>query len=281
VIVFDPAEEAPPSEATASADVAEVIARGRLRPVYQPIIELATGAVLGVEGLIRPTSETRFADPASLFAAAEASGRLAALDLACVETIVAGAGRLPAGQFLSVNLSPRTIESGDFSTQSLVSMLVRHRFAPERLVVELTEHQPIVDPGRVRRKLDACRTAGIRFAADDIGAGNAGLRLLAEIRFDILKVDLSLVRRSALGAPSSAVMSSVVELAARTGALVIAEGVEDEAEPARLAALGIHAAQGYYFGRPGPLLADAPEPEVAGTMGAWRRSLGLPTAAGS
>src|SRR5918992_2123636 len=73
VVVFDPAEETGTSDASTSADVAEVIARGQLRAVYQPIVSLGNGAVLGVEGLIRPTSETRFADPVSLFAAAEAS----------------------------------------------------------------------------------------------------------------------------------------------------------------------------------------------------------------
>ena len=59
----------------------------------------------------------------------------------------------------------------------------------------------------MREKLDACRRAGIRLAADDLGAGNAGLRLLSELRFDVLKVDLSLVQRSAAGGPSSEVVA--------------------------------------------------------------------------
>lgn len=280
--VFDPAVAVIQTDDTASAAVAEVIARGQLRPVYQPIVELMGGAVLGVEGLIRPTGATPFTDPAGLFAAAEASGRLTALDLACVDTIVAGAVKLPANQFLSVNMSPRTIEAGEFSAPALLAILARHGFPPERLVVELTEHQPLLDPDRVRRKLEACRTAGIRFAADDIGAGNAGLRLLAEIRFDVLKVDLSLVQRSAPGAPSSAVVSSVIELAARTGALVIAEGVEHPLELAQLTALGVRAAQGYYLGRPGPLVVDADaRSDALITLGSWRQSIGLPTSVGS
>ncbi|MGH2357940.1 MAG: EAL domain-containing protein [Candidatus Limnocylindria bacterium] len=282
VVVFEPTAEAAPIQDGASTAIADVIARGQLRPVYQPIVELASGAVLGVEGLIRPASTTPFTDPAGLFAAADASGRLTALDLACVETIVAGASRLPGNQFLSVNLSPRTFEAPEFSAQSLMAILIRHRFAPERLIVELTEQQPITDADRARRKIEACRSAGIRFAADDIGAGNAGLRLLAQIRFDVLKVDLSLVQRSAPGAPSSAVLSSVVDLAARTGALVVAEGVEHQSEVSQLAALGVRAAQGFYLGRPGPLLApDAPDAAVGASMSAWRQTIGLPTAAGS
>jgi diguanylate cyclase (GGDEF)-like protein len=281
VAVFDPSIETGPADEAASAAVAEVIARGQLHPVYQPIVEVSSGKVLGVEGLIRPGTATRFEGPAALFAAAEASGRLTTLDLACVEIIVAGARRLAPNQFLSVNLSPRTIEAGEFSTTALLAILARHRFPPERLVLELTENQPLLHPERVRRKIEACRAAGVRFAADDLGAGNAGLRLLAEIRFDVLKVDLSLVQRSAPGAPSRAVVLSVVELAARTSALVVAEGVERQVELTQLAELGVGAAQGYYLGRPGPLIeAETTEQDLLGPMSAWRQSIGLPTAVG-
>jgi diguanylate cyclase (GGDEF)-like protein len=280
VAIYDPTAEAPLSDESAWAAIAEVIARGQLRPVYQPIVDLTTGRVLGVEGLIRPSGTIAFDGPASLFAAAEASGRLTALDLACMETIVAGARRLPADQFLSVNLSPQTVEAGEFNANAVLAVLARHRLAPERLVIELTEHQPLVNPDRVRRKLEACRTAGIRFAADDIGAGNAGLRLLAEIRFEVLKIDLSLVRGSAPGALPSAVVGSVIDLASRTGALVVAEGVEHQAELAQLSALGVSAAQGFYFGRPGPLVvADETPADAAGSISAWRQSIGLPSPA--
>jgi EAL domain-containing protein (putative c-di-GMP-specific phosphodiesterase class I) len=126
-----------------------------------------------------------------------------------------------------------------------------------------------------------CRRAGVRFAADDVGAGNAGLRLLAEISFEIIKVDLGLVQRSASGGPSSAVLGSVVELASRTGALVIAEGVEEAAQLPQLTAMGIGVGQGYHLGRPGPLMITAAGPAaaepVAAGMAAWRASIGLPT----
>lgn len=279
IVVFDPASSAGPGDFEAtSSGVVDVIARGRLRPVYQPIVELATGRVLGVEGLIRPVPPAPFANPAELFAAAEASGRLTALDLACVEAIVAGATTLPSDQFLSLNLSPPTVEAPEFSAATLLGILARHGFPPTRLVVELTEHQVIHDPERVRARLATCRAAGVRFAADDIGAGNAGLRLLAEISFEVLKVDLSLVRRSATGGPSNAVLGSVVELASRTGALVIAEGIEHAAQLAPLTVMGIQAGQGYHLGRPGPLHgSDTGGEPVAIGVDAWRASIGLPS----
>ncbi len=294
VIVFDPNEEVAATAAGTSAAIADVIARGLLRPVYQPVIDLASGATLGYEGLIRPVAPAPYRDPASLFAAAEKSGHVVALDMACIEAIVSGARNLPVDFFLSVNLSPRTVEAPEFSTASMLNVLARHGFAPDRLVIELTEHQPIADIESVRLKLETCRRAGMRLAADDLGAGNAGLRLLSDLRFDIVKVDLGLVQRSSPGAPSSAVVESIVAFAARTGALVIGEGVEHEEQVDQLTRLGVTAAQGYLFSRPGPLpdwgAAGAPDPAAAGPaagdhlvfaddMDAWRKSIGLATPA--
>lgn len=288
VVVFDASDvqvEAG-ADSGAAAAIAEVIARGQLRPVYQPIVELGSFTILGYEGLIRPVSPAPFADPAGLFEAAGASGHLVALDMTCIETIVAGARNLPGQAFLSVNITPGTVESPEFTTGGLLSILARHEFPPHRLVLELTEHEPIADVARARAKLETCQRAGIGLAADDVGVGNAGLRLLSEFRFDVVKIDLSLVQRSAPGAPSSAVVGSVVSFAAQTGALVVGEGVEHQEQVAQLANLGVRAGQGFFFGRPGAMPshgslelgaygvnADA----VAQPMVDWRQSIGLPT----
>ena len=117
-------------------------------------MELKTGALLGVEGLIRPISPAPFADPNSLFAAAATSGHLLSLELACVETIVAGAAGLTRGPFLSVNLSPATLEAPEFSTAAMLNILARHSFPPERLVIELTEQQAVNDIEKLRLKLE-------------------------------------------------------------------------------------------------------------------------------
>jgi diguanylate cyclase (GGDEF)-like protein len=288
VTVFDASEVAIDSMggSRSSAAIAEVIARGQLRPVYQPIVELGSFTVLGYEGLIRPVSPAPFADPAALFAAAASSGQLVALDMTCIETIVAGARHLPSQLFLSVNISPGTVESPEFTTAGLLSILARHQFPASRLVLELTEREPLADVARARTKLETCQRAGIGLALDDLGVGNAGLRLLSELRFDVVKVDLSLVQRSAPGAPSSAVVGSVVSFAEQTGALVIGEGVEHQEQVAQLANLGVRAGQGFFFGRPAdldhqPSLEmggyDLNPGSVAQPMADWRQSIGLPT----
>lgn len=290
VVLFDPASAVVAPDDSSGEAIAEVIARGQLSPVYQPIVELDGTTIMGQEGLIRPVPPAPFADPTTLFAAAADSGHLVALDLACIETIVAGAAGLPPDQFLSVNISPRTVEAPEFTTAALLSVLARHGFRPEHLVLELTEREALTDVDRVRAKLETCRRAGIRLAADDLGVGNSGLRLLSELRFDLLKVDLSLVQRTAPGAPSAAVVSSVVAFAGRTGALVIGEGVERAEEVVQLMGLGVRAGQGYLFGRPGALVTKSnltidddgrPGGELPAPMLAWRQSIGLPTSATS
>jgi diguanylate cyclase (GGDEF)-like protein len=285
IVMFEPSMEASDPSGPSVSAVAEVIARGQLQAVYQPIVAIPDGHVIGVEGLIRPLPPAPFATPAQLFAAAEAGGNVTNLDLACVDTIVAGARGLPAEQFLTINLMPSTLEASEFSSGALLAILARHEFEPDRLIIELTEREPLNDLDRARSRMDAFRRAGVRFAADDIGAGNAGLRLLSEIEFDILKVDLSLVHRSESERPSNAVLGSVVELASRTGALVVAEGIERSAQMGPLLRLGITAGQGFFLGRPGPLeQAVAPVPAMTATapaealagVAAWRQSIGLP-----
>ena len=298
VVVFDPLSASEEAVAEGSAgEVAAVIAQRLLRPVYQPIIDLVGTRQIGMEGLIRPTAPAPFANPGTLFAAARASGHVLELDLVCVDIIVGGARAIEPDQFLAVNLSPAAVQAPDFSAAALVAILARHDFPPERVVLELTEREEIADLAVVRERLEACRRAGMRLSADDVGAGNSGLRLLSELQFDFIKVDLSLVQRSPTSAASSAVIESVVALASRTGALVVGEGVEETAHLAKLGALGVTAAQGYLLGRPEPLAPVSPRaafgvvapsaneaatasmaPDIASPMSSWRQSIGLPAA---
>ena len=106
------------------------------------------------------------------------------------------------------------------------------------------------DMDRLIRAVDACRAAGMRVAADDVGAGNAGLRLLSQIRFDIVKIDLSLIHGGTVRATSHEVVQTLKDLADRWGALVIAEGIETAEQLEFVRSLEIRAGQGYLLGMP-------------------------------
>jgi len=233
-----------------SAAIARVVSERLLRAVYQPIVDLTTGRVVGFEGLIRPMPESGFADPSSMFVAAETVGRTVELDYACISAVVAGAQSMSVDQLLTLNISPRTVEAPHFSADALLIVLARHGIDPGRVVVELTEREKVEDSTRLQANLSALQRAGVRIAADDVGAGNAGLRLLSQIRFDIVKVDLSLVQEGAERDSSRAVLRSLRDLANRWGASVIAEGLETVSQLRMVRELGMAAGQGYLLGRP-------------------------------
>jgi diguanylate cyclase (GGDEF)-like protein len=233
-----------------SALVARVAATGAIRAVFQPIYDLVTGVPRGYEGLVRPLPNSGFNDPGTMFAAAEATGRTAELDIACMNSVMEAASRLRLPGSLTVNLSPRTLEMDEFSINAFLRMIVRHGLDPRRIVLELTEREAVENIDRLRGAVEACRVAGIRVAADDVGAGNAGLRLLSQLRFDIVKIDLSLVQGGAGQNQSLEIVRTLRDLADRWGALVVAEGIETPAQLAVVRSLGIGAGQGYLLGRP-------------------------------
>ncbi len=253
-----------------SAAIAKVVTDRLVRPVYQPIVDLTTGRVIGFEGLSRPTAESGFADPGSMFSAAEAVGRTVELDLSCLHAVVAGARHMPVDQMLSINISPRTLEAPHFSADALMALLARYAIAPDRVVVELTDREKVEALNRLQANLGALQRHGLRIAADDVGAGNAGLRLLSQMRFDIVKVDLSLVQEGTERDSSRAVLRSLRELAARWQAYVIAEGLETASQLRMVRELGITAGQGYLLGRPmsepNLLTVDLAALEAGGTV---------------
>jgi EAL domain-containing protein (putative c-di-GMP-specific phosphodiesterase class I) len=219
--------------------------------VYQPIFDLASGEVVGFEGLVRPVPGSEFRDATSLFTAAEVAERTVELDMLAIETIVAGVGDGLAARYLSVNVSPRSLEI-DFPVAALVTLLQQHGLGPDRIVLELTEREAVEDIDALRANLDRCRDAGFRIAADDVGAGNAGLRLLSEIVFDIVKIDLSLVQGGVLRDPAIAVLRGIQSMAAQSNASVVAEGIETVEQLEAIRRLSISSGQGYLLAVPAP-----------------------------
>ncbi|HSG84718.1 MAG TPA: EAL domain-containing protein [Candidatus Limnocylindrales bacterium] len=238
--------------------VAEVVASHAMRPVYQAIFDVASGRPIAYEGLVRPDPSTGFTDASAMFTAAEAVGRTVELDLAAIEVVAAGAGTVPADSHLAINVSPRTIEAPDFSPMDVIAILARHGLASGQVVIEITEREPVSDIAKLQRNLEACQAVGFRTAIDDVGAGNAGLGLLSQIRFDIVKIDLSLVQRGLLGEVGESVLRALRGLADRWGATVVAEGVETPRHLEVVRALGLHAAQGYLLARPAEAMAAEP-----------------------
>ena len=226
-------------------EIRSIVDQGAFRPVFQPVVDLATGEVLGHEALTRFDSARR---PDLVFEDAHAVGLGTELETACALTAVRAAVALPAGGWLAVNFSPASAIAG------AVSVVVAEADRP--VVVEVTEHVEVQSYGSVRAAIASC--PGVRISVDDAGAGYASLRHILELQPDFVKLDIGLVHNIDTDPARQALAAGLRHYADQTGTTLIAEGVETLAERDALARLGVPLAQGYLFGRPGP--ADGPLP---------------------
>lgn len=230
------------------AELSRVLARD-LRAVYQPIVALERDAVVGVEALARGPAESPLALPGPLFAAAAAAGRLAELDDRCRQAAVRGALDLPPELSLFINVEPDALAVDDGSLELLAEMA-----GERRIVLELTERALSRSPLELLATVRRARELGWRIALDDIGADPDSLALLPLLRPDVMKLDQQLVQ-GPITAPTARVVAAVSAESERTGGLVLAEGIEDDAHLERALAFGAQYGQGFRFGRPGPLAA--------------------------
>lgn len=235
-------------EHTASA-LEAALAPGAVRSVFQPIVELDTGRVVAYEALARGP-EGPLERPDLLFAAARSAGRLAELDQACRTAAFRGAvaqGLLcPLTVF--VNVEPEVLDSAP-----LDDLLAIADAAPRdlRIVLEITERALAARPAELLRTVERVRSLGWGVAVDDVGADSMSLAFLPLLNPDVVKLDLRLVQDRP-GPAVAEIMNAVNAHAERTGALVLAEGIETEAHLAMAKALGATLGQGWLFGRPGP-----------------------------
>ncbi len=224
--------------------------------VYQPVVDLATRAMVGVEALARGPVGSPFEKPEDLFAAARAAGRLREIDWVCRVSALRGAmaAPLPPGQLLFVNIEPGVTDG--FVPPEAVDLLLR----AEQLsvVVEITERDLLVDPAALLRAVDRIRARGWMIAVDDVGADTASLALLPFLEPDVIKLDMSFTRARDADDTAS-VISAVAAESGRTGARVLAEGIETEQHLRSALDLGASLGQGYLFGEPAPLPRRTPD----------------------
>lgn len=224
-----------------------VLAHGRLRTVFQPIIDLATGGLVAYEALTRGP-DGPLESPDALFSEARHLGRLATLDQACRVSAFrsAAAAGIVAPTMVFVNVEPEVLD-----TASLRELLNIADNVPGglRVVLEITERALATRPAELLQAVDRVRQLGWGVALDDVGAEPSSLAFMALLRPDVVKLDLALVQ----GRPSPAtaeVMHAVNAYAEHSGAYILAEGVETESHLRSALAFGATLGQGWLFGRP-------------------------------
>jgi EAL domain-containing protein (putative c-di-GMP-specific phosphodiesterase class I) len=208
---------------------------------YQPILDLRTLAMVGMEALARIGLDPTRA-PELWFEEAEDLDLRVDLELTAIRRALEAFPHLPPDIYLSVNASHRAAMSPE-----VTAMLTP--YAP-RLVVEITEHEPVEDYPRLAEALASLRRLGARVAIDDAGAGFASLRHALQLAPDILKLDISLTRDIDADRAKRALAASLITFANETGMLIVAEGIETAAELQTLLALEVPFGQGFYLAEP-------------------------------
>jgi EAL domain-containing protein (putative c-di-GMP-specific phosphodiesterase class I) len=215
---------------------------GSIRIAFQPIVDLATTAVVGYEALARFPGDVSVS-PRSWFAEAAEVGMLREVELAAIRAALAELGRLPADAFIAVNISPSTVSSDELR-EVLASV------DGSRVVLEITENAAAECYDEVAQAVSELRAGGVRIALDDAGSGDVSFTSLFDVQADIIKIDIDVTRGIDSDPMKEAMAFALKSLADSLGAMSLAEGIETEAELARLRAVGVQAGQGYLFGHP-------------------------------
>ena len=236
-------------------DLQLALEREEFALAYQPVVDLETNEILGVEALLRWQHPRRgLVGPSEFIPIAEETGLIVpigrwVLERACLQARDWRGAREGRGLDLSVNLSVRQIEDPNL-VDDVRQALQKADLEPRRLTLELTESILMHDTERTIDTLGRLRSLGVRLAIDDFGTGYSSLSYLRQLPVDALKIDRSFVAVVDAGPDERALVRSIVALAQSLRLETVAEGIEQPGQLAELRAIGTRLGQGYFFARP-------------------------------
>lgn len=211
----------------------------------QPIMGISKAAPVGFEALTRFRSDP-YRPPNVWFEDAQKVGMQVELELCVIASALETLNHLPEHVYLSVNASPKTVQSGQLGR-------LMQPYDAKRIVLEVTEHEEVEDMESLLDELIALRATGMRLAVDDAGAGYSGLQQIIRLQPDIIKLDISLTTGLDKDVVRRSLASALVGFANETNAKIVAEGIETDGELQALADLGVPLGQGYLLGKPADL----------------------------
>lgn len=236
----------PPNE----PKIAELIEARSLSAVFQPIVDFDGGAILGYEGLIRGPIRTSLEAPGALFEQAAREGLTIELELAAAAICAANFAALGCEGKLFLNFSAEAIASLGRTREHAAAWLGRHGMPIERIVLELTEQCAIDNVAGFEPIVAALRETGAQFALDDYGTANASMNLWVRLQPDVVKIDRFFIEDIANDPLKFEAVRAMQHFAGASGARLVAEGIENEADLIVVRDMGIAFGQGYFFGRP-------------------------------
>ena len=266
---------AEPRQFSRAKHLDRILEKRAITPVFQPLIDLRTNQVIAYEALSRGPAGSPLQRPDLLFEAARDLGRVAELDWACRAAALEAAleGKLGQGVTLFMNVEPDVLGSPVPDELKFVQRMAERSL---RVILEVTERALTVRPAELLRALEWARERWWGVALDDVGANPDSLALMPFVKPDVIKLDFRFLHEQ----PSSElvrIMDVVHNESSRTGAVILAEGIETEENLQRALSLGATMGQGWYFGRPEPLPTKIERPLHAVPMRKVPPASALPT----
>ncbi|MEW6640461.1 MAG: EAL domain-containing protein [Pseudomonadota bacterium] len=233
-------------------DLEQAVARNELALVYQPVLDLRAGRIVGCEALVRWHHPQRgLVSPAAFIPIAEETGLIHGIGDWVIRQACATLARWPAELRVAVNVSAAQLQNNGI-LQTVVRALADAGVAPQRLEIEVTESMLLTKSGAVPPVLDALLALGVTLSLDDFGTGFSSLTYLRKLPFSRIKIDQSFIRDMLTQPDCAAIVRSVIALARDLRIGVVAEGVETAPQLDTLRDAGCDEVQGYLIGRPMP-----------------------------
>ncbi len=250
VIELPPAQEFRNKADFQYATLLAILAGRNLTAVFQPILGLVEGEIIGYEGLIRGPADSPLHAPVNLFAAAQRCGLLLETEMLCRQIVLRAFATLGLPGRLFLNVSPSVLTHPSFRNGRTLEYLRELGIAPDRVTIEITENQPTADMELMCDALLHYRGMGFKIALDDLGEGFSSLRMWSELSPDFVKIDKHFVEGADRSPVKRQFLKSFQQIAELSGCQIIAEGIETVGELVAAQDAGIALGQGYLFAAP-------------------------------
>jgi len=228
----------------------EIIDNQRLSAVFQPIIVIKTGEILGHEGLIRGPADSALHSPLKLFNTARTHNMVAEVEYLARREVLQSFYKLSGLGKVFLNISPDVLTNPNSKVGETLKYVEEIGLSPQQVVIELTENAATTDYQILRDASHYYRAMGFEIAIDDLGEGFSGLRMWSELRPNYVKIDQHFIQGINHDPLKLQFVRSIQEIANKSGARIIAEGIETEQELIAIREIGIAFGQGYYITRP-------------------------------
>lgn len=228
----------------------DIISERQLTAVFQPILDMHQAKVIGFEGLIRGPENSSLHSPIALFTMARGCRMVTEVEHLARRVVLESFTKLGLSGKVFLNISPDILLQKDSKSGETLKYIEELGLHPHQVIIELTENAQALDYQLLRNATQYYRNMGFEIAIDDLGEGFSGLRLWSEIRPDYVKIDKHFIHNINLDPVKLQFARSIQEIASKTGARVIAEGIETFAELMSVRDLGIAFGQGYHIARP-------------------------------